>query len=36
MHLAEREIALREEQNVSITEDYDDPLLVSNWIRRTG
>jgi hypothetical protein len=36
MHLAERERALREEQNLGMTEDYDDPLLVSNWMRRTG
>jgi hypothetical protein len=36
MHLAERERALREEWDVDILEDHDDPLLPSNWMRRTG
>jgi uncharacterized short protein YbdD (DUF466 family) len=36
MHLAERESALREEQNLGITKDCDDLLLVSDWMRRTG
>jgi hypothetical protein len=36
MHLTERERALREEQNLGVTEDHDDSLLVSNCMRRTG
>jgi hypothetical protein len=36
MHLAERERVLREEQNLGVTEEHDNSLLVSNRMRRTG
>jgi len=36
MHVAELERVLREERNVDVMEDFDDALLASNWMRRTG
>ena len=36
MHVAELERVLREKRNVDVMEDFDDALLASNWMRRTG